>query len=163
MAKKKEKKEKSGSQVARESHSDQSNATQSVATDTSYNDNAPNETMMSGKSRKGRFRWQVNVTILSFFFAAWISSCVMLYCLVWLAKSGFDTEIVNILMPQLTFVLGVWLPSPTEPFVLRKNMEDQRSRRREKKMAKKQEMELRKSRQNYSRQPSPYQESDTLF
>lgn len=89
---------------------------------------AARETLFRTKSKNSTFL--LNVTILSFFIEAFLSLSVVCYCMVWMALSGFDEEVVTYLLPLLSFVLGVWLPNPSELLHRKHKAKEKKKKRR---------------------------------
>lgn len=93
-----------------------------------------NETLLKAATRNNKVRFVLNLKILSFFIQAILSLVTVAYCLCWMAVTEFDDTTVGHLMPVLSFVLGVWLPNPSEIMKDRKegNERSRNSRRKRK-------------------------------
>lgn len=72
------------------------------------------ETVFRAKTPSNGLSLVLNIKILSFFMQALLSLLVVCYCLVIMAVQGFNSGVVTALLPMLSFVIGVWLPNPTE-------------------------------------------------
>lgn len=119
------------------------NTSEEVSSSTT--ESSKRDALFSAKNKDRTMFFLLNIKIMSFFIQALISLGVVVYCLVWMAVSDFDEAVVTYLMPPLTFVMGIWLPNPSE--LLAKKQEEE-SHRRKKKRKKLKRREARLSRRD---------------